>query len=109
MTNRGPTPPLTRRVPGASGSGPGKSARTLLPDAVLQRMQAAVEAARAADAADADDADEPDLLGPPAPADLGTPRDGPGLAAFRPGMHRLIGVHVLDVALGHQPQRLMPA
>jgi hypothetical protein len=28
------------------------------------------------------------------------------LRALRPGVDRLIGVHVLDVALGHQPQRL---
>jgi hypothetical protein len=39
-------------------------------------------------------------------------RDGPSrstgsrLRALRPGVDRLVGVHVLDVALGHQPQHL---
>src|SRR5258708_11198550 len=41
-------PPLTRRIPGAARRGPGSSsARPVLPDALLQRMQAAVDAARA--------------------------------------------------------------
>jgi hypothetical protein len=52
MTEHRRTPPLTRRVPGASGSGPGASARTVLPDTVLRRMQAAVDAARGADPGD---------------------------------------------------------
>ncbi|MGI9007430.1 MAG: hypothetical protein ACR2FU_14755, partial [Streptosporangiaceae bacterium] len=40
-------PPLTRRVPGAARSGPGQASRAALPDALLQRMQAAVDAERA--------------------------------------------------------------
>ena len=41
------TPPLTRRVPGAARSGPESAARPALPDALMKRMQAAVDAARA--------------------------------------------------------------
>ena len=38
--------PLRRRVPGAARAGPGSSVAPVLPDAVLRRMQAAVDAAR---------------------------------------------------------------
>jgi hypothetical protein len=41
------TPPLSRRVPGAARGGPPRSARRVLPDAVLDRMQAAIDAAHA--------------------------------------------------------------
>ncbi len=40
-------PPLTRRVPGASRGGPSRSSRPALTDAVLEHMQAAVDAERA--------------------------------------------------------------
>jgi hypothetical protein len=40
-------PPLTRRVPGAARCGPRSTTRPVLPDALLKRMQAAVDAARA--------------------------------------------------------------
>jgi len=40
-------PPLTRRVPGAARSGPRSMTRPILPEALLKRMQAAVDAARA--------------------------------------------------------------
>jgi hypothetical protein len=40
-------PPLTRRIPGAARSGPRSTTRPVLPDALLKRMQAAVDAARA--------------------------------------------------------------
>ena len=46
MSDDRPTPPLTRRVPGAARSGPERSKRPVLPDALIERMQAAVEAAR---------------------------------------------------------------
>jgi hypothetical protein len=39
--------PLERRVPGATGAGPAKSARPELPEALLQHMQAVVSAAKA--------------------------------------------------------------
>ena len=39
--------PLERRVPGATGAGPAKSAQPELPEALLQRMQAVVSAAHA--------------------------------------------------------------
>ena len=38
--------PLARRVPGAARSGPRSTTRPVLPDALLRRMQAAVDAAR---------------------------------------------------------------
>src|SRR5260221_3579360 len=48
MADDSSAPPLTRRIPGAARGGPGSSsARPVLPDALLQRMQAAVDAARA--------------------------------------------------------------
>ena len=47
MADDSPAPPLTRRVPGAARGGPGSSVRPVLPDALLKRMQAAVDAARA--------------------------------------------------------------
>src|SRR5258706_7386118 len=47
MADDSPAPPLTRRVRGAARGGPGSSTRRLLPDALLKRMQAAVDAARA--------------------------------------------------------------
>ena len=40
-------PPLTRRVPGAARCGPRSTTRPVLPEALLKRMQAAVDAARA--------------------------------------------------------------
>jgi hypothetical protein len=70
MAEDKPTPPLARRVPGATRSGPGSSARPVLPDAVMRRMQAAVDAARAA---------RGDRTEPPEDAD---PSTGPS-----PGMH----------------------
>ena len=97
MTEHRPTPPLIRRVPGASGSGPGKPARTVLPDALLRRMLAAVEAARTAedDAAERLEGTDPAVVADPT-----------ALSGGRPGVHRQVGVHVLDVALGHVPQRV---
>ena len=47
MADDSPAPPLTRRVPGAARGGPISSVRPALPEALLKRMQAAVEAARA--------------------------------------------------------------
>src|SRR5262250_1712943 len=47
MADDSPAPQLTRRVPGAARGGPGSSVRPVLPEALLKRMQAAVEAARA--------------------------------------------------------------
>ncbi len=41
------SPPLTRRIPGAARSGPRSAMRPVLPEALLKRMQAAVDAARA--------------------------------------------------------------
>src|SRR5258708_31488142 len=41
------SPPLTRRIPGAARSGPRSAMRAVLPEALLKRMQAAVDAARA--------------------------------------------------------------
>jgi hypothetical protein len=46
-----PGPPLKRRVPGAARSGPAPSARRALPDTLIARMQAAVDAAHAAQGA----------------------------------------------------------
>ena len=99
MTEHRPTPPLIRRVPGASGSGPGKPARTVLPDALLRRMLAAVEAARAVEE---DAAERVEDAGPAVVADPSA------LIGSRPGVDRLVGVHVLDVALRHVPQRVVP-
>jgi hypothetical protein len=75
MTEHGHTPPLTRRVPGASGEGPRTSARIVLPDAVLARMRAAIEAARGANASEADEADG--VADPGAASDPGTPAPNP--------------------------------
>lgn len=47
MADDSPAPPLTRRVPGAARGGPGSPGRPVLPEALLKRMQAAVDAARA--------------------------------------------------------------
>jgi len=71
MTDARQTPPLARRVPGASGSGPGRPARPVLPDALLRRMQAAVEAERAAEAGEA----EPAGQGAPQEMRAAGPRD----------------------------------
>ena len=100
MTERRPTPPLIRRVPGASRRGPGKPARTVLPDALLRRMLAAVEAARAT---------EDDAADPLEDADPAVAADPTALTGSGPGVDRLVGVHVLDVALGHVPQRVVTA
>jgi hypothetical protein len=48
MGEDSPGPSLRRRVPGASGSGPSKLPRNALPDGLMARMQAAVDAAHAA-------------------------------------------------------------
>ena len=48
MANESPAPPLARRIPGAARGGPENSTVPVLPDALLERMQAAVTAARAA-------------------------------------------------------------
>ena len=117
MTEHGHTPPLTRRVPGASGSGPRTSARMVLPEALLARMRAEMEAARGANSDEADEIDEIgdpsgiDEIGDPSGIDeIGDPSaiDDPGtttpLAALRPGVNGLIGVHVLDITPGHRPQ-----
>ena len=65
MTEHGHTPPLTRRVPGASGSGPPTPARMVLPAALVARMRAATQAARRVNAAEGDETDEPDEAGDP--------------------------------------------
>ena len=75
MTEHGRTPPLARRVPGASGSGPRQAARIVLPDALLARMRAAMEAARGANASQADEADE--AGDPSATRDSGTAAPSP--------------------------------
>ena len=78
MTDDGSTPPLARRVPGAARNGPGSSARAVLPEALLKRMQAAVDAARASGGEQADQA---------AHADMAGARAGPnGKRASRTGM-----------------------
>ena len=41
------TPPLSRRIPGATRAGPGSAGRPVLPGELLKVMQAAVNAARA--------------------------------------------------------------
>jgi len=56
MADDRPAPPLTRRVPGAARGGPGASVRPVLPEALLKRMQAAVDAARAGQSQRADQA-----------------------------------------------------
>jgi len=45
-----PGPALSRRVPGATRDGPAPSVQRRLPDSLMERMQAAVDAARGADA-----------------------------------------------------------
>ncbi len=67
MADDEPTPPLARRVPGAARSGPGSSARTVLPDAVMRRMQAAVDAARATRAERPDPPEDADPSTEPSP------------------------------------------
>lgn len=49
MADDSPGSPLERRVPGATGAGPAPSVRRTLPDALIARMQAAVDAAHGAD------------------------------------------------------------
>jgi hypothetical protein len=56
MADDSQAPPLTRRVPGAARGGPTSLARPVLPEALLKRMQAAVDAARAGQARQADQA-----------------------------------------------------
>ena len=73
MTEHGHTPPLTRRVPGASGSGPRTSARFVLPEALLARMRAAMEAARGAKADEAEEIDDPGATDDPGPATAPSP------------------------------------
>lgn len=48
MADGGPGSPLKRRVPGATGAGPAPAAPKVLPDALMARMRAAVDAAHAA-------------------------------------------------------------
>lgn len=48
MADGGPGSPLKRRVPGATGAGPAPAASIVLPDALMARMRAAVDAAHAA-------------------------------------------------------------
>lgn len=47
MADGGPGSPLKRRVPGATGAGPAPAAPKVLPDALMARMRAAVDAAHA--------------------------------------------------------------
>jgi hypothetical protein len=47
MGNDGTGAPLSRRVPGAARPGPGQAARPVLPESVLNRMQAAIDAEHA--------------------------------------------------------------
>jgi hypothetical protein len=47
MADDGASAPLSRRVPGAARPGPGQSAKPVLSDSVLNRMQAAIDAERA--------------------------------------------------------------
>src|SRR5262249_54187033 len=54
MAEDSPAPPLTRRGPGATRGGPGSLARPVLSEALLERMQAAGDAARADQGAQAD-------------------------------------------------------
>src|ERR1700730_16996164 len=53
-----PNPPLARRVPGAARAAPSASERPVLPEALLQRMQAVVSAAHAQAAAEQEEEDE---------------------------------------------------
>jgi hypothetical protein len=98
----------------------------VLPEALLARMRAEMEAARGANSDEADEIDEIgdpsgideigdpsgiDEIGDPSGIDeIGDPSaiDDPGtstpLAALRPGVNGLIGVHVLDITPGHRPQ-----
>lgn len=54
MGEETPSPQLSRRVPGATREGPAPSVYRRLPDSLMARMQAAVEAARAAEAGGSD-------------------------------------------------------
>src|SRR5215472_12862456 len=67
MADDGPGSPLKRRVPGATGAGPVPLARTALPDALIARMQAAVDAAHEAQGA-ARAADDAEPVTEPLPA-----------------------------------------
>lgn len=84
MADDSPTPPLTRRVPGAARSGPERSKRPVLPDALIERMQAAVDAARSAQtssAANVTEVTRPDTSGTdtaiPDPASPGSGGENP--------------------------------
>ena len=57
MADDSQSPPLSRRVPGAARTGPGPAPRRVFPDALLQRMQAAVDAAQASREAATQDAE----------------------------------------------------
>src|SRR5260370_4931883 len=52
------SPPLARRVPGAARAAPSASERPVLPEALLQRMQAVVSAAHAQAAAEQEEEQE---------------------------------------------------
>jgi hypothetical protein len=52
------SPPLARRVPGAARAAPSASERPVLPEALLQRMQAVVRAAHAQAAAEQDEEEQ---------------------------------------------------
>lgn len=58
MAEDGPGPRLARRVPGAAREGPTPSARRVLPDALMARMQAAVDAAHAVPDTSPEDEDQ---------------------------------------------------
>jgi len=53
MRDDRPGQPLARRVPGATNAGPALPAQRPLPDEVVERMRAAVDAAHAAQASQA--------------------------------------------------------
>jgi hypothetical protein len=111
---RHPQGELLQRVPAAGVGYPGRDDRAGDPDAAGgSYFPSFLEHRRRAERALASVVATSYLLGRLDPAgrpDAG--RDGPQrlhrsrLRALRPCVDRLVGVHVLDVALGHQPQRL---
>ena len=71
-----PGPTLGRRVPGATRDGPAPSVHRRLPDSLMARMQAAVEAARAADGGDAEGSAGSEAGAPDSPGSPGSPDSG---------------------------------